>query len=184
VTPDRPLQALTSVIAATWATVVTVAMAAVVAATLAGWQLKTIDSPSMEPSVPEGSLAIVTPTAGDAIERGDVIAFQDPADPERHLLHRVIGETTLPDGRRFLQTQGDGNTTPDALPVASSAVDGELAWHLPNLGRVVWILRPPAGLLLLVGVPLVGMANTRVGRRIRRRRRTPTAATLRSLAPT
>jgi signal peptidase I len=152
-----------------WTLLIGVALAAVIASWLAGWRLQSIDSPSMAPSVPEGSLAIVVPSNGTNARTGDIVAFRDPADPHRTMLHRIVAVTTSDTGFRYFQTQGDGNATPDPLLVPASNVEGHLGWRVPHLGNIASALRPPFGVVVLAGVPLVVLSATEA----RRHRRSP-----------
>jgi signal peptidase len=129
----------------------------------------------MSPAVRQGSLALIVPGDADDAHTGDVIAFRDPADPHRRMLHRIIDVSTSDTGLRYFQTQGDGNSTPDALLLPAANVDGRLAWHAPYLGRVAWALRPPVGVVLLAGVPLVVLTASETRRRRRLRQVTDVA---------
>jgi signal peptidase len=129
----------------------------------------------MEPTVPSGSLAVVLPTPHSEITEGDIIAFRDPSDDRRRLLHRVV---SLLDRREsgsgiFFQTKGDANRTPDPLYASADDLFGRMRWHVPGLGYMLWTLRPPFGSLIVLGLPL-GVFGAR--RWIRRRVR-PTRAT-------
>lgn len=157
-------------VAGAWTLVIVGALAAVIAAWLAGWRLQSIDSASMSPTLPVGSLAIVVPGSGEDAQTGDVIAFRDPVDPHRRLLHRIIGATTSDTEQRYFETQGDGNPAPDPLFVPASNVEGRLVWHVPHLGRAAWALRPPLGLVVLAGLPLLLLTVSEVLRHLGSRR--------------
>jgi signal peptidase len=149
-----------------WTVVLLAVVAALIAAWLAGWKLQAVETGSMDPALPTGSLAVVVPTRPETVEVGDVIAYREPADGRR-VLHRVIGVTTSHTGEVFFETRGDANATPDPLLAPASAIQGRLAWHVPHLGRAATALRPPIGLLVLAGVPVLPLA---VGEIYRRRR--------------
>lgn len=130
----------------------------------AGWKLEVIRSESMEPTVPQGSLAVVLPLAASQIEADDVIAFRDPSDHRRRLLHRVV---QILDRREsgtgvFFKTQGDANKAPDPLYVSSDDVFGRMRWHVPKLGTILWNLRPPFGFAALVALPAALLAAGRL----------------------
>jgi len=76
-----------------------------------------IDGTSMEPNLQNGEYVIVNKTAywfGHNPQRGDVIIFQAPDQPQNDRVKRVIGlpgETVqvTPDGTVYI-TEGDGNS--------------------------------------------------------------------------
>lgn len=122
------------------------------AAWLAGWRLENVQSASMAPVIPKGSLAVVIPVSPREIESGDIISFFDPAHRETRILHRVADVLDRGAEGLFFRTQGDANATPDPLVVPAGLVEGGLRWHVPRLGSVAWMLRPPAGLAVLVAM--------------------------------
>jgi signal peptidase len=141
---------------------------------IAGWRLEVIRSTSMSPTVPKDSLTAVVTTDPRRVEEDDVIAFRDPMDRRRVLLHRVIEVVVKEDGSRFFRTRGDGNRTADPLLAQEDDVRGRLRWHVPKIGAVAWRLRPPAGLLMLVGLPGLLLVLGEF-RRFRTRNRGPVA---------
>lgn len=142
------------VVAVVWTAVVGVLVACLVAAWFAGWTLKRVNTASMSPAVPRDSLALIAPTSPLRTQVGDVIAFRDPTDRTRTVLHRVVTVVEREGSPRFFETQGDANSTPDAILVPARDVEGGLRLHVPRLGAIAWMLRPPGGLLLLTGLPL------------------------------
>ena len=61
---------------------------------IAGYQIYTVISGSMEPAIPTGSLVYVKNTAPSGIEKGDVIAFYGSLEMVR-LSHTVLCQTTV-----------------------------------------------------------------------------------------
>ena len=149
-----------------WTAVVLVAVATLAVSWTAGWQLRSVDTGSMSPAIPAGSLAVVTP-AGD-VGVGDVIAFADPTDRSITVVHRVVASIPSKSGE-YLRTQGDANRTPDPLLIPVTAVEGRVASHVPIAGTLARRLRTPAGIALLVSVPL---ALAGLGAALERRART------------
>ena len=145
---------------------------------LMGWRFQPIESGSMEPRYPAGSLAVVEPIDPAAVEPGTTIVFVDPLDPARLVAHRAIRQ--LPGSPPAWQTKGDANTEPDPLPVHPRAIYGRLAWTIPGLGSVVTSVRGGPAVVLLVGLPLLLLIATEV--RERRRRGSPIDAA-RGLTP-
>jgi len=114
----------------TTAVVVTLLVALLIAGRATGWRWMRVVSPSMEPGLGVGTFVLVRPAAGDAVAVGDVIAFRDPTNPGRQVLHRVtnrIGEPPV----TALETKGDANPLPDSYPVPADLVIGRLAGEAP-----------------------------------------------------
>lgn len=129
------------------------------AAWVAGWQLQSVTTGSMQPAVPADALAVVAPVAPRDVAVGDVIAFHERGNPQRTILHRVIEiESGAGSALRF-RTQGDANGVPDAHRVEARHLVGAKRWHIPRLGPVTEALQPPWGLVVLGGAPLaIGLA--------------------------
>jgi signal peptidase len=152
-----------------WLTIVLVGLATFGAAWFAGWQLRSVDTGSMAPAIPTGSLAVVVSVSPADVEVGDVIAFADPLDRSITVMHRVIAMQPSKEGRTYLQTQGDANRTPDPLLVPADTVEGRVVRHIPRLGTVAQAARSPFGLGLLVVTPLVlGAISALLDRRSQR----------------
>ena len=120
---------------------------------LSGWQLATVQTGSMTPTFPVGSLVVVGPVDPADVEIGMAIAFQDPDDPTRQITHRVVGIAPGPE-LAFI-TKGDANATADPRPVAARFVRGRALWHIAYLGTVMDWLQWPRSFLLLVVAPSV-----------------------------
>ncbi|MCM3700597.1 signal peptidase I SipW [Paenibacillus macerans] len=89
-----------------------------------GYQLKTVLSGSMEPSIPTGSIVAIKP-GGDMTRfaAGDVITFR--ADEEKLITHRIVevisNEQT---GQLLYRTKGDNNDAADLEPVDPANITG------------------------------------------------------------
>ncbi|HEX5014310.1 MAG TPA: signal peptidase I [Candidatus Limnocylindrales bacterium] len=123
-----------------------------VAAFLFGWRFQPVESGSMAPRFPVGSLAVVEPVDPADVEAGTVIVFIDPSDRSRLIAHRAVKQ--LDTDPPAWQTQGDANAGVDAFPVASRDIVGRVRWVIPGLGAIVTAVRGPQAVLLLVGLPL------------------------------
>jgi signal peptidase len=127
-------------------------------ALLLGWKFQPIETASMAPSFPAGSLAVVQPIDATDIQPGMTIVFADPQGLDRLVAHRVV--TQLPGNPLVWQTKGDANAEPDPFPVQASAIRGRVVWAIPRLGHVVTALRGPQAVVLLVGLPLAALLFT------------------------
>jgi signal peptidase len=141
---------------------------------LFGWRFQPIETNSMAPGFPAGSLAIVQPVDAADVEPGMVVVFLDPQDVGRLIAHRVVKQL-IGDPPAF-RTKGDANPAADPFPVAAAAVRGKVAWAIAGLGTFVTSVRGVPAVLLLVVLPLVILVVTEVRDR-RRRPAIPSAAT-------
>jgi signal peptidase I len=101
-----------------------------------GWRADVIMSGSMAPRVLPGDVVVGQPTDGGDVRPGQVIVFENPADPSRTVLHRVVDRR--PDGS--LVTRGDANLTDDSSPVAPGAVVALPRLRVPYVGLpALWL---------------------------------------------
>lgn len=136
-----------------------------IASVLLGWRLEAVETGSMEPIYPVGSLVVVRPVDPSDVRVGMAIAFA-PDDGPTLVTHRVVEVINQPSGLSF-RTKGDANATADPHPVPARAVRGRAAWAVPRLGTVVQWLAWPRGFALLVVLPavLLGVSEVRLRRR-------------------
>jgi signal peptidase len=125
-------------------TVVAVPLVVLIATVwLLGWHFAVVQTNSMAPGSPAGSLIVASPVSADEVSAGMVIEFVDRRHGNRHVTHRVIEVHRNETGDLWFVTQGDNNDAPDSEPVRPRDVRAEVRWSVPGLGRVVGLLRPP-----------------------------------------
>lgn len=122
-----------------------------VAAWLLGWQLQSVQSGSMAPTYPVGSLLVVGQIDAADVEPGMAIVFEDPGEPGRLVTHRVVGRAGG-DSLAFT-TRGDANATTDPMPVHARLVRGRVLWSVSSLGSLLDWLQWPRSFVLLVALP-------------------------------
>lgn len=134
---------------------------------LLGWQLQHVQSGSMSPTFPVGSLVVTAQVDPSDVAVGMPIVFEDPREPGRLVTHRVVAIAPGAD-LQFL-TRGDANATNDPSPVPARLVRGRVLWHVTYLGAVLDWLQFPRSFVLLVVVPGLAMLwlewRTRLARR-------------------
>ena len=139
---------------------------------LMGWKFQPIETASMAPRIPAGSLAVVGPIEATDVESGMTIVFVDPQAPDRLVAHGVV--KLLPGTAPAWQTKGEANAEADPFPVHASAIQGHVLLAIPLLGHLVTALRGPQAVLILVGLPLAALIASELRDRRRRVRvRTP-----------
>lgn len=138
-----------------------------VACWLLGWQLQSVQSGSMAPTYPVGSLLVTGQMDAGDVEPGMAIVFEDPREPGRLVTHRVV--RPAPGDALAFVTQGDANATADPAPVPARLVRGRVLWSIFGLGSAMDWLQWPRSFVLLVVVPgaLLGVAEWRAHRRRR-----------------
>ena len=124
-----------------------------VAAFLFGWRFQPVETGSMAPRFPVGSLAVVEPIDPADVGAGSVIVFVDQNNRSRLVAHRAIQR--LDTDPPVWTTQGDANADPDAFPVPSRDIVGRVRWVIPGVGTLVTAVRGPLAVMLLVVLPLV-----------------------------
>ena len=113
-------------------------------APLTGHQLFIIIGGSMEPTIPIGSLAVVTPVDATTLAVGDVVTIR--ADNGVVVTHRVSRVVDSAEGR-FFEIKGDANASPDGSLVPARAIVGAAAQYVPYAGYAQDFLSKIAGLI-------------------------------------
>jgi signal peptidase len=125
-------------------------------APLFGGRALAIAGGSMEPAIPRGSLVLALPGAAYGV--GDVVAIQSGgATPYTHRIIRLAER----DGRPYFETKGDSSPGPDPQLVPLDALIGRVAFVMPYLGFLVFLVASGAGLfgLLLLGAAILALSS-------------------------
>ncbi|MBR0136793.1 MAG: signal peptidase I [Erysipelotrichaceae bacterium] len=126
-----------------------------------GYQVFDVVSPSMEPSIPVGSLVIVKPAEATGIIEGDIVAYESSGVI---IVHRVTHNNTF---EGVLSTKGDSNPTEDLHRVAYRDVIGVVAVHLPLLGKVGMFVSSASGKLFFAELILLAAVLFLIGNRLK-----------------
>lgn len=127
----------------------TVGLAAVLGIPLLmGDHIYAVQSGSMQPAYPAGSIVAVQPVAPSAVAVGDVITFTLEG-LDTPVTHRVIEVDA--ESRTFL-TKGDNNQNADFVPVFFSNLEGRVRFGIPYIGSLIALLHMPSGALVLAWV--------------------------------
>lgn len=117
-----------------------------------GYQLKSVLSGSMEPSIMTGSIIAIKP-GGDLtrFEVGDVITYKESQD--RLVTHRIT-EVVKNDSMVFYRTKGDNNDAGDLLPVQAQNVVGiYTGFTVPYVGYAMNVVSSKVGGMLVLVIP-------------------------------
>ncbi|WEV57015.1 signal peptidase I [Ligilactobacillus acidipiscis] len=107
--------------------------------------LRVVQSGSMEPHLPVGSLLVTKKILPSKILKDDIISFSTSTDDT--VAHRVVNIKGTNDEIMF-QTKGDKNRSMDPQLVPETAVLGKVVFHIPFLGYIFQFLQRPASLFL------------------------------------
>ena len=126
---------------------------------LFGYGVYNVESGSMAPEIPTGSVIYVKQVAPEEIAAGDVITFQNEGGT---ITHRVLSNKII-EGE-FI-TKGDANEKEDLEPVPYSALVGKVTFHLPVLGRFLIVYSSFIGKIYVLIFAACGvMMNILAGR--------------------
>jgi signal peptidase len=140
---------------------------------LAGATPYVIETGSMSPKLPPGTLIVVKPVSPDQIAPGDVITFQIKSGDPTVVTHRVIAQGVDMTGQIRWHTQGDANNAADVNWVLPQQVKGKKWYAVPYLGYVTsFVSKQQRGVIMAVVVlGLVGYAGAQFRGSLRDRRR-------------
>ncbi|QMU19255.1 signal peptidase I [Gordonia rubripertincta] len=96
---------------------------------------------SMDPTIPQGSIAVVHEIPATEVKVGDIITV-DRGVGLKPITHRAIAVKQLGGGEALIDMQGDANPNPDPEPYRVSQVR-KVVWHAPGLAKqIVWLSNP------------------------------------------
>lgn len=131
-----------------------------------GWGAAIVQTGSMEPNVPVGTLIIIHEEESYAV--GDVVTYIDYRDWS--ITHRVISVTG--DAGQYITTQGDANNVADPV-FEKTAIVGRMVYMIEGVGSVVeWVQQPivigSIALLLIVCIVWDGVVRQKKRRELMR----------------
>jgi signal peptidase len=129
-----------------------------------------VQSGSMSPTIPTGSVVFYRPVEAANVKVGDVIVFDRPGAAGERVTHRVYEIASGPTGRYFI-TKGDANGVPDDWRVPAVGKGWKAVWHIPVAGYVLAYLQSTIARLLLLLVPAALLALITAGEIWRDRKR-------------
>ena len=119
---------------------------------LGGFRAFLIQTMSMEPEYPVGSVVVAKSVPVETLKEGDVISFR-VGQGGLVLTHRIVDIERFEDGYYMITTKGDTNLENDRDKVDGRDVFGIIIMCIPKLGLMLNWLRSIWGLLLLVILP-------------------------------
>lgn len=154
-----PAQIATMLCIAVVATMTILMLALTIGPRFFPYQVYSVLSGSMEPTLHVGAVAIVLPVTADQLRVGDIITFAHPERKETLVTHRIY-EMKDDDKERVITTKGDANNAPDgwAIIAPDSASGWRYAFTIPYAGYLLAWFQSPLGRILVLGVPCFAFA--------------------------
>lgn len=124
--------------------------------TFLGYAPMIVLSPSMDPAIKEGDLAVVKSVDASEIQEGDVISFFDPDSNQGSVLtHRVVAVNQTASGEITFTTRGDANNADDPSPAKAEDLIGVYRFRIPGAGKIAMFLQTTPGYIVSVALPLI-----------------------------
>ncbi|MDZ4785828.1 MAG: signal peptidase I [bacterium] len=116
------------------------------------FQVKVVQSGSMEPAISTGAIVIIKPQENYEVE--DVVTFGKDTKTDVPTTHRIINVRAV-EGTLLYTTKGDANEDPDARETPQKEIIGKVILDIPRIGYIIDFARKPLGFLLLIIFPAV-----------------------------
>jgi signal peptidase len=132
---------------------------------LGGHKFLIVQTGSMKPSIPAGSLVFVSPIkevvspVGENtkdLRVGDVITYKNQKNPNLFVTHRVKS-IAKENGQILIETKGDANNAADVEKVRFENVVGKVLLAIPFLGFPVAFARTIPGYVLMIIIPALAI---------------------------
>ncbi|MFA6603105.1 MAG: signal peptidase I [Candidatus Shapirobacteria bacterium] len=132
------------------------------------WKTKPwiVQSGSMEPTIMTGDIIFAVPQA--KYFPNQIVTFR--GQDGRVVTHRLIEQTGSDTSPSFI-TKGDANRTEDADQIRLTQIIGKVVFTIPKMGFVVAYTRTPAGLILMVVVPVTIVAYDEIRKMAQERKK-------------
>jgi signal peptidase len=126
--------------------------AAVTVPGFVGFQVFTVLSGSMHPTLATGDAIVVSRIPPLDVRIGDVVTFPSPDTPGKLITHRVV-DMRASKGEVFFVTKGDANTGKERWSIPADGVLGRTVYRVPKLGYVANRAGSRVGRLALLVLP-------------------------------
>ncbi len=126
------------------------------ATTVFGYGFMAVQTGSMTPEYPVGSVIIIKKSDPETLKVKDVITFysSDPSLGNMIVTHRIMEIKDDGDGTYSYITQGDANVIKDEYPAESEKIIGKVVAKSSLMEKLVNIRQNPATFLLLILLPM------------------------------
>ncbi len=126
------------------------------ATTVLGYGFMAVQTGSMSPDYPIGTVIIIKETEPSELERNDVITFysSNPHLGNMIVTHRIMAVSDDGDGTYSYTTQGDANEIPDEYPAESEKIIGKVVGKSTLMQKLMTIRENPAVFLFVIVLPM------------------------------
>jgi len=108
---------------------------------------------SMSPALQNNDAVITTAFSQNELSVGDVVLFNDPDNPQKDIVHRIIAFQEE-EGILYAVTKGDANPVTDPFLTPISRIQGKVSVTIPKLGIFLSFVRTPPGFIICILCPL------------------------------
>lgn len=119
-----------------------------------GYKSFYIETGSMSPTIPQGSMVLEKKVDFEDITEGDVLTFKN-AEGTEYFTHRVVGIDTA---NQMFTTKGDANEENDPSLTGYSFVVGRVDFAVPFVGYILKFLSSSVGKIVLACVYIAWIA--------------------------
>ena len=154
------------------ATLVMMAILLMLAPLIWGVKIGAVESGSMSPTIPEGSLIVIKPVDPESIRLGQVISYHPPGSPRTTVTHRVAEIVRDGRGRVSFRTRGDANTDLDRYVVPGSNLVGRVRMDVPYIGSFAQGLGSRGAFIALIILPALALTGMELRRLARKHKQT------------
>jgi len=131
--------------------------------TLFGYEIYNVETGSMSPEIPVGSVIYVEHTAPEDIVTDDVITYVLEGAT---ITHRVV-ENRIVEGE--FVTKGDANESHDMAPVPYDNLVGKVKYHFPVLGKLLIVYSTFLGKIYVLAFAACGVLLNILGSMLKKR---------------
>jgi signal peptidase len=104
-----------------------------------GFKAGVIETGSMKPLFPIGTMVIIKEVSQDNLRENDIITFNDD---KMLVTHRII-EIQQQNGKTSYLTKGDANNKEDTKPVNYEEIEGKIIFHMSEIGKAIETAKSP-----------------------------------------
>ena len=151
----NPVAAICSALGTLLLIIIVVACLPLTVPKVFGYEMYTVISGSMEPSIPTGSLVYIMEMEPQDVADGDVIAFYGGHDSNAIITHRVVKNRVV---MGEFVTKGDANEKEDMNPIPYMNFLGRVELSIPVVGELAQMLTSMEGKIAagtLIGVAVI-----------------------------
>lgn len=123
-----------------------------------GFSFMQIQTGSMEPDYPVGSIVVTKKTDVEELKTGDVISFYSNAPDTKGMpiTHRIVRVQRTSGGSPFFTTKGDANDFDDSLTVGTYSIIGKVVYNIGTVGgSIISVLKNPNVIFCFIVMPLI-----------------------------